>query len=251
MELSVSQLAERSGLSVDTVRYYQTIGLLPAPRHEGRKAVYEDAHLERLERVRELADRGFSLKAIRAVLDEGDEAAVADKFLRSAIEESSIEARYSAADLARELDIPKAILASIDKAGLADDGVGATGSKKFSKADLDVARGAIRLLRYGFPITKLITLAVRHDRAVRKAVDDAIDLFDDNVRKAGGTEQDPEAVAEAFRELMPVATALVAHHFQRVLISRALKRLKQSGEKRALQTAVRETKRARFGLRWK
>jgi len=250
MDLSVSETAQRTGTSVDTIRYYQTIGLLHGPRHAGRNAHYDASHVDRLERIRTLADRGFSLKAIREVLDAGKDNE-ADKLLLSAIGQSAVETRYSAADLAKELDIPRAILASIERSGLVDEGVGEDAAKKFSKGDVDVARGAMRLLRYGFPITRLIGLALKHDRAVRRIVDDAIDLFDEHVRKASDGEEDPEAVAEAFRELLPVTTALVAHHFQRVLINRALRRLHKSGEKRALATAVEETKRTRIRFGWR
>ncbi len=250
MEFSVTETAERTGTTVDTIRYYQTIGLLHGPRREGRNAVYDDSHVERLERIRALADRGFSLKAIRALLELGD-GGDADKLLLAALEQSAIETRYSAADLAREVDVPKAILASIERSGLLDEGIGEDPAKKFSQGDLEIARGARRLLRYGFPITRLIGLALKHDRGVRRVVDETIDLFDEHVRKASGGSEDPEAVAEAFRELLPVTTALVAHHFQRTLINRALKRLKKSGEKRALEAAVSEANRTRIGFRWK
>ena len=109
----------------------------------------------------------------------------------------------------------------------------------------------VKLLRYGFPITQLLGLALKHDRAVRKTVDAAIDLFDAHVRKASPKgHADPEAVAEAFRDLLPVVTALVAHHFQRVLVNRALKRLKKSGDRGDLHVALEETKRSRLKLRW-
>ena len=48
MEYRVEELAKASGLPVDTIRFYQGKGLLPAPRRLGRLAVYGDAHLERL-----------------------------------------------------------------------------------------------------------------------------------------------------------------------------------------------------------
>jgi CRISPR/Cas system CSM-associated protein Csm2 small subunit len=121
----------------------------------------------------------------------------------------------------------------------------------YSQADLEVARGAVKLLKYGFPITRLLSLALRHDRAVRETVDEAIDLFDKHVRKASaGRDADREAVAEAFRDLLPVVTALVAHHFQRVLVNRAIKRLKKSGEKGELQVALKAAARTRIAFRW-
>ena len=70
------------------------------------------------------------------------------------------------------------------------------------------------------------------------------------LRERDGTHQDPENVACAFKEILPLATALVAHHFQRLLINRALKRLKKKGDRDALRVAVQVSARTRLGLRW-
>ena len=250
MEYDVAGLADRTGLSVDTVRYYQSQGLLHAPERRGRRAVYEDSHVDRLERIRALAARGFSLKAICALLEAGD-ASESDRRLLAAIERESGGARYDADQLATRAGIPRSVLAAVEKAGLAEAELGADGTAAYSQSDLRVAGGAARLLRYGFPLTRLITLAIRHDRAVRKTVDDAIELFDENVRKPNrSTDDRGDAVADAFRELLPVVTALVAHHFQRALVNRALRRLKRSGSKRELEAALEVTSRNRVGLRF-
>lgn len=50
---SVSQLADESGLSIRTIRYYQSQGLLPPPALQGRSAVYSRAHLDVLDRIKE------------------------------------------------------------------------------------------------------------------------------------------------------------------------------------------------------
>jgi DNA-binding transcriptional MerR regulator len=250
MEYGISDLTRVTGTSVDTIRYYQTLGLLPAPRHEGRNAVYDDTHVERLERIRELSARGLSLKAIRTALDAGAGTA-SDVRLLAAIADSSAEPHFSGAEMAAQIDVPRSLLAMVEKSGIVDDSLAEDPQKKFSKSDVDIARGAVRLLRYGFPLTRLLGVAVKHDRAVRRIVDEVVDLFDEHVRKPAGSDEDPEAVAEAFRELLPVVTALVGHHFQRVLIHRAIRRLKKAGEKSAHETAVREARRTRIGFRWR
>src|SRR6476646_5315117 len=65
----IDELAQRAGVAVDTIRYYQREGLLPAGERAGRSMRYGPAHLERLERIRALQSRRFSLAAIRALLD--------------------------------------------------------------------------------------------------------------------------------------------------------------------------------------
>jgi len=61
----LQELADRSGLPVRTIRWYQSEGLLPRPEKHGRDAVYRREHLDRLELIAELRDRGLTLTAIR------------------------------------------------------------------------------------------------------------------------------------------------------------------------------------------
>jgi len=68
-ELTVEQLAMRSGLPTSTIRMYQTKGLLHAPRRTGRTARYDRSHVQRLALVQRLQDRGFSLPAIAELID--------------------------------------------------------------------------------------------------------------------------------------------------------------------------------------
>src|SRR4030081_3891936 len=70
MEYRIDQLAAVSGASVDTVRYYQSRRLLPAPPRQGRIAWYDDDHRQRIDRIRDLQRRGLTLAAVRRVLDE-------------------------------------------------------------------------------------------------------------------------------------------------------------------------------------
>src|SRR4051794_41246939 len=68
-ELDIDELARQGGTTVRTVRMYQEKGLLPAPLRRGRKASYRMEHLTRLRLVQRLADRGYSLAAIKDLVD--------------------------------------------------------------------------------------------------------------------------------------------------------------------------------------
>jgi DNA-binding transcriptional MerR regulator len=250
VKYSLPELVLASGVPVDTVRYYQTLGLLDPPEHEGRRAVYEAAHLDRLRLIRSMSKRGLSLKVIGMLLKRGGGALESDQALLTAIEEEAAEPSYSRAEVAAEIGVPQALLLSIEKAGLAEAQEQEDGSTRYTESDLKAARGALKLLGHGFPLTRLLTLAVRHHRGTRRSVDEAIELFDAYVRKRNGTHQDPENVARAFKEILPLATALVAHHFQRLLVNRALKRLKKKGDRDALRVALEVSARTRLGLRW-
>jgi DNA-binding transcriptional MerR regulator len=245
----VAQLSSISGLSVDTIRFYQTQGLLHPPEKQGRRAVYGEEHRRRLERIRDLTDRGYSLKSLRELFaeDPGD-----TRVLRAALEEGRSEAVYKPREFARALGIPYPLLVSLEKSGLLVPQSVGDGDQRYTQSDLEVARGALKLLESGVPLHDLLGLAIEHDRATLAFVDRAIDLFDDHIRKRtrDGKEESAKKVAEAYRELLPVVTGLVAHHFQRVLVRRALERLEKSGQRSSLRTARKATASARLRLLW-
>ena len=84
--LTVDQLAERSGITVRTIRFYAGRGLLPPPRLRGRVGLYGPDHLARLELVSELAGLGFTLAAIEGFLSSlPDTISVEDLVLQRAL----------------------------------------------------------------------------------------------------------------------------------------------------------------------
>jgi Cu(I)-responsive transcriptional regulator len=71
--LTIGNLARKTGTKVQTIRYYEQIGLMPAPgRTEGGQRRYTEAELDRLSFIRHSRQLGFSLDAIRELLDLGD-----------------------------------------------------------------------------------------------------------------------------------------------------------------------------------
>ena len=72
--LPIGVLSKRTGCNIETIRYYEKIGLLPAPaRSEGRHRVYSLADLQRLKFVRRARELGFTLDQVRALLRLVDE----------------------------------------------------------------------------------------------------------------------------------------------------------------------------------
>jgi len=71
--LRIGEVAERAGLSLRTVRYYEQMGLLmPADRTEGGFRLYTEDHVDRLELIKEMKPLGFSVQEIRELLDARD-----------------------------------------------------------------------------------------------------------------------------------------------------------------------------------
>ncbi|MEA2717648.1 MAG: hypothetical protein QOI99_1965 [Actinomycetota bacterium] len=71
--MTIDELARRAGTTTRNVRAHQTRGLLPPPRMAGRVGHYGSDHLVRLAYIDRLQQRGFSLAAIRELLEGWDE----------------------------------------------------------------------------------------------------------------------------------------------------------------------------------
>ena len=73
-DMTIGDLARRTGAKVETVRYYEKAGLLPAPaRTAGNYRAYEPEHLARLSFVLRARRLGFSLDQVRELLGLADE----------------------------------------------------------------------------------------------------------------------------------------------------------------------------------
>jgi DNA-binding transcriptional MerR regulator len=68
-DLTIDELAQRSGVTARNIRAYQSRGLLPPPEVRGRTGYYGPEHLARLELIAELQGEGFSLELIRRLLE--------------------------------------------------------------------------------------------------------------------------------------------------------------------------------------
>lgn len=262
MEYRVEDLAAAAGVRVDTVRFYQGKGLLPAPRREGRVALYGESHLERLQRIRELLAAGFKLVQIGRLLQAEERAgaaaasaqaaAAAEEPLLAALAAESVgEGSLTLAELAARSGLPEPLLRAARSAGLFEPVV-VGGEERFGSADLDLARAALALLDAGFPLDELLQLAVQHAGGVRAVADAAIDLFDEHViagrlDEAGAADE----IADAFRALLPQVTRMVALHFQRTLLNRALERLRARGDAGPLEQAIAASESVRLDVSWK
>jgi DNA-binding transcriptional MerR regulator len=86
--LPIGEAARQSGVKAPTIRYYEQIGLLPAPpRTEGNRRQYDNGDLHRLAFIRHARELGFEIEAIRTLLvlqDDPDQpCATADAIARA------------------------------------------------------------------------------------------------------------------------------------------------------------------------
>jgi DNA-binding transcriptional MerR regulator len=228
----VEQLAAACDVSVDTVRYYQSRGLIPQPTREGRVAVYADQHVERIRRIRDLQRKGLTLTAIGRVVR--GEARNGDADLAAAVAEERGESAQDAVSLPLEefaaaAGVPASLIQAVEREGIRI-GREVGGEMRYTTADIELVRTALRLLEFGLPLGDLLALARDADAAMRGLADRAVDLFDQHVRKpirdtVGDDRVASQQTVTAFRELLPAVVALVQHHFRRVLLEAAEERI--------------------------
>lgn len=215
----VSELAERAGVSVDTVRYYQHRGLLDPPARDGRVAYYCDEHLSQLDRIRELKAQGLPLETIGRILSGTDPT---DAVLLSAVAGTTGRS-LTLDDVAASTGLPVGILETLVAEGLlasSRDGGG------YSDADVRAVRAGMTLLEAGVPLQDLLDLGRRYSSAVDDIAGEAVELFNRYVRRPA--DSDPERVIEAFNQLLPAASTLVRHNFERAVLEAARRRLEEN-----------------------
>ena len=70
IDIAVGEFSRRTGCNIETIRYYERIGLLPKPRREegGRFRRYDRDDVARLRFIRRARQLGFTLDEVRALL---------------------------------------------------------------------------------------------------------------------------------------------------------------------------------------
>jgi MerR family mercuric resistance operon transcriptional regulator len=66
--IPIGELSRRTGCNIETIRYYERIGLMPAPPRRGRYRSYGPEDVGRLGFVRRARELGFTLDEVRALL---------------------------------------------------------------------------------------------------------------------------------------------------------------------------------------
>ena len=263
--MRVEQLSAQADVSVDTIRYYQSKGLLSPPRREGRIAWYGDEHLERLTRIRTFQRRGFTLATIARLvsgeLDAADEALLSQlSGLTTAADDatadtvrspaSSVEHTYALDELAALTAMPLALLKALEAEGLLIP-TRVAGEPRYTEEDVAASQAGLRLLEWGIPLTDLLELARHHNEATEATARQAVEMFarhireplragvrpdalahaDDPLDPLAGRTGDPavDGLLQAYAELLPAVTTLVGHHFTRTLVRVALDHVEREG----------------------
>src|SRR6184192_4200384 len=224
MEYRIEQLARTAGVAVDTIRFYQGKGLLDSPRREGRVTWYGEAHVERLKRIKELQQQGFTLTVIQRFL--AGELEASDEALVAAVTRPAAPQTLTLSELAERSGVAEPLLRSLQQAGLLVPVVG--GDEPLYPAD------DLEAIAAGVPIGSLMELGKEHAAATDRTARQAVDLFDRYVREriqaeGGETEAAERKLLQTFNDLLEASGTLVRHHFERTLLRAAREHIEKRG----------------------
>src|SRR5688500_11708306 len=117
--LSSGRLAALSGVNLETVRYYERIGLRPAPeRTEGGHRTYAEGHQHRLSFIRRARKLGFAIEDIRTLLALSEPGRRSCKDVERVAATHLLDVQAKIADLAR---LEQLLAAAVSRCAAGDD----------------------------------------------------------------------------------------------------------------------------------
>ena len=110
--IAIGRLSKHTGTNIETIRYYERVGLLPAPaRSPGGYRLYGPDHLKRLNFIRRARTLGFSIGEVRTLLRLADERKRPCAEVRVVAEAHLSDVRAKMADLRRMERVLRATVA--------------------------------------------------------------------------------------------------------------------------------------------
>ncbi len=218
-DLTIDELAQRTGMTVRNIRAHQSRGLLPPPEVRGRTGYYGTEHLARVELIKELQADGFHLDAIRRLLDgAGGSTTEVLRFTR-AVHAAFEEEEPRIVELTELADQwgPDATVKLVERAtklGLYRP----LGDGRFEETSPRLGNAGAELARLGVPADRALEIAAKVSRHARGVSRLYVELFVDVIwepfeRDGRPAERWPE-VLEALERLRPLAAESLLAFFQ-------------------------------------
>jgi DNA-binding transcriptional MerR regulator len=220
-ELTIEQLASRTGMTVRNIRAHQTRGLVPPPQVKGRTGFYTREHVARLQLIREMQGSGFNLKAIEQLLSAtpegaGEEVLHLERLLMAPWEEEQSEV-VTAADLASRFGGDgKATRRAIDL-GI----VIPMGDDRFEVPSPSLLRAGEDVIAMGIPLDHALAVMEKVVRHMRGVAQEFVKLFLRDVwrpfAEAGMPQEQLPTVRDSLERLRAVAWEVVRPTFERTM----------------------------------
>jgi DNA-binding transcriptional MerR regulator len=230
-QLTIDQLAQRTGMTVRNIRAHQSRGLLPPPQVRARTGYYGSDHVARIKLIQEMQAEGYNLKAIERLV-QGATGAVEEAlgFKRALLAPFGDEQPEYVTQ--EELDerfngpFEEKVLRKSVKLNL----LRPLGDGRFEVPSPTLLRAGEELVNLGVDITHVLAVAeqvVRHSRAVAQAF---VRVFVDDVLgplpQPGDDDTSAEwaRLQEAIERLRPLASDALLAAFQQTMTYETEKR---------------------------
>lgn len=215
-EYSIDELAQASATSIRNIRAYQDRGLLPPPARRGRKGVYGAIHRSRLDLIKRMLERGYTLANIRELLQHWERGATLADLLGMPEQPGNPWQReqpicISMAELTHKFQhdlSAEALRKAIELDLIRPQGT------RFHVPSMHLLNAVAGLFRLGIPLQDMLAVIVvlRHDLEQTSAA--LIALVDQHIstNHAGtnaAANPDAPQLAEVLRQLQPLVKMLV------------------------------------------
>jgi DNA-binding transcriptional MerR regulator len=210
-DLTIDELARRTGMTVRNLRAHQSRGLLPPPEVRGRTGFYGSEHVARVELIKELQADGFNLEAIRRLIENaGGSTSEVLRFTRAAREtfEQETPEVVTVAELAERWggSGSAALLERAIALGL----LRPLGDGRMEERSPRLGRAGVELARLGIPTEHTLDVLEALRRHADGVAQTYVSLFLDEIWRpfdeAGRPPDRWPAVMEALERLRPLAT---------------------------------------------
>lgn len=207
-EFTIDELAAKTGVPSRTIRFYQAKGVLPSPRKRGRVALYGASHIERLNMVSDLQDKGLRLRAIRDLVTRPDtDAESIQEWLGLGDQVSGFTA--DAPTLVTEGQLrdllgnpaPGLIGQLIRREAVEVRGEGA--QRRYLIESPQLLRIAGQLEKAGIDVDVAIDMHDILEKRLSRAADEVVDYATERLGKGFGRSEEPQAVRTSLEALFP------------------------------------------------
>ncbi len=219
-QMTIDELARRSGMTVRNIRAHQSRGLLHPPEVRARTGYYDEDHVARLELIQDLQAQGFNLESIRRLVESaaGHSADILGltRALMTPFEEEEPEI-VTRAELAARAGLPgpdDRLARRAEKLGL----LRVLDEDRYELLSPRLIAAASELAKLGVPAERYLAVAAdlkRHSEGVARSF---VKLFLAGVwhpfDKAGRPEEDWPKIVEGIERLRPLASEALLAMFQ-------------------------------------
>lgn len=208
-EFTIDELAAKTGVPSRTIRFYQSKHVLPAPAKRGRVAVYSSAHVERLELVTELQNKGLRLRAIRELVTQPDVSATRIRAWLGVGQQlddyAQDEPQLLTEDEVREAvggELPHVTLRELVRKGaLEKRGEGSRARYLVESPQLLRISGHLRAA--GISLDVALEMRAILERRLRRAAEELVGYAIDHIGRGFGRSSDPADLRAAIEALYP------------------------------------------------